>query len=291
MRGASAQGLALDAGGSNAEIPAFTEFWIRKPDRADNNLVVHALLEGPGVTGAYTFVIAPGAETVVDARATLFFRQPGANAGFAPVSGMFRRGETAAQEEDFQPEVHNVDGLLVAPQAGARLWRPLTNPAGVTVSDYDSPQLAGFGLLQRDRKFRSYEDLKAHYERSPGVWIEPVGPWPPGRVRLVETPSTDLRRPNIMVCWLPRDPFPGRPAGRAGVEAALDLLAGVRRTTRLGERHASGHREGQSRAHQVRDRLRRRFHRRPAPGGDADGRRSRVARRPDRAIPDVAQHG
>ena len=212
MRGASAQGLALDAGGSFTEVPAFTEFWIRKPDPAGSRLTVHALLEGTGVAGAYTFVIVPGVETVVEARATLFFRHSAGNAGFVPVSGVFQLGETTPERRDFRPEVHNVDGLLVAPDAVTRLWRPLQNPARTAVTDYDTPQLAGFGLLQRDRKFRSYEDLKAHYERSPGVWIEPVGTWPPGRVRLVETPATDVRRSNVTACWLPRDPLPaGQP--------------------------------------------------------------------------------
>ncbi len=212
--GVSARALALNAGGPpQEEFPAFIEFWIRKPDPAAVSLIVHALLDGPSVAGAYTFTLTPGEEFLIETRATLFFRRQIEMPGFAPLSSMFWFGEGSANRYgDFRPEVHDSDGLLVAPDATTRLWRPLLNSPGLAHTDFDVPAFAGFGLLQRDREFRNYEDMEAHYERRPGVWTEPVGPWPPGRVRLVEMPADNEYHDNVTAYWSPREPIaPGRP--------------------------------------------------------------------------------
>lgn len=212
--GASARGLALDTGGAEKEeFPDFTEFWIRKPDGDDATLTVHALLDGPSVTGAYTFTITPGLETIVETRATLFFRREPKEPGFAPLTSMFWFGEASANRfGDYRPEVHDSDGLLIAPDKDTRVWRPLQNPTITVRSDFEAPALAGFGLLQRDRHFGHYADLEGRYERRPGVWTEPIGNWPAGRVRLVELPAQNEYQDNVTVYWMPRDPVvAGRP--------------------------------------------------------------------------------
>jgi glucans biosynthesis protein len=208
--GASARGLAIDATGSgNEEFPAFTEYWLRKPEPGAASLTVHALLDGPSVAGAYTFVITPGDETVVETKATFYFRRAVEKPGFIPVSSMFWFGEDSPSRfGDFRPEVHDSDGLLLAPDPGTRLWRPLRNPAAVSVTDFDTPAFAGFGLLQRDREFRSYEDIEGNYERRPSVWTEPLGTWPAGHVRLLEIPAKDEYHDNVTAFWSPRDKIP-----------------------------------------------------------------------------------
>ncbi len=208
--GASARGLALDPGGATPEeFPEFIEFWIRKPEASDATLTVHALLDGPSVAGAYTFTITPGLETTVETRATLYFRHAPREPGFAPLTSMFWFGENSAQRfGDYRPEVHDSDGLLVAPDKDTRLWRPLQNPAALLRSDFEAPALAGFGLLQRDRAFGSYADLEGRYERRPGIWTEPIGTWPAGKVRLVEQPAQNEYQDNVTVYWSPRDPPP-----------------------------------------------------------------------------------
>lgn len=213
--GISARGLALNAGGpAPEEFPGFIEFWLGKPAAPDaRTLTLHALLEGPSVTGAYTFVVTPGDTTLVDVQATLYFRQGVELPGFAPMSSMFWFGEGSAHRfGDFRPEVHDSDGLLVASASGERVWRPLVNPAELQRTDFPAPALAGFGLLQRDRDFRSYEDLEAHYHARPSLWVETVGPWPAGRVRLVEIPAQDEYHDNITAFFVPdRLPAPGQP--------------------------------------------------------------------------------
>jgi len=212
--GASARGLALNAGGPvPEEFPDFVEYWAGKPEPGANSVTVHALLDGPTVAGAYTFVITPGEDTVIETHATLFFRQNAAVPGFIPVSSMFWFGENSPDRAgDFRPEVHDSDGLLIAPDATTRLWRPLRNPAAVSATDFATPAFAGFGLLQRDRAYTSYEDFVGRYERRSSVWTEPIGPWPPGHVRLVELPARGEYEDNVTVFWTPEDKIPtGRP--------------------------------------------------------------------------------
>jgi glucans biosynthesis protein len=124
--------------------------------------------------------------------------------GFAPLTSMFFRGEgTSRFLDDFRPEVHDSDGLLLATGHGEWLWRPLVNPTRVRVSSFRDTNPRGFGLLQRDRHFDHYEDLESVYERRPSVWIEPLGDWGKGKVQLVEIPSDADWYDNIVAFWLP----------------------------------------------------------------------------------------
>ncbi|MFW5835020.1 MAG: glucan biosynthesis protein, partial [Pseudomonadota bacterium] len=52
--GLSARGLAIDTGLERPEeFPRFTAFWLGGGEREGESVVVHALLDGPSVTGAY----------------------------------------------------------------------------------------------------------------------------------------------------------------------------------------------------------------------------------------------
>jgi glucans biosynthesis protein len=125
--------------------------------------------------------------------------------GIAPLTSMFWFGETTSNSyEDLRPEVHDSDGLLMQRGNGEWLWRPLSNPKGVRVAAFADENPKGFGLVQRDRKFESYEDLEAHYHERPSVWVEPIGAWGPGDVRLVELPTPDETQDNIVAFWVPK---------------------------------------------------------------------------------------
>jgi len=107
--------------------------------------------------------------------------------------------------------VHDSDGLLLATD-GEWLWRPLFNPARPLASSLQATKLQGFGLLQRDRRFDSYEDDEAHYERRPSAWIEPLGDWGPGRAELLQLPTPDETHDNIVAYWVPAKlPAAGQP--------------------------------------------------------------------------------
>jgi glucans biosynthesis protein len=205
--GLSARGLAIDTvGGQVEEFPRFSEFWIAKPAANANSLTVYALLDSPRASGAYQFDIRPGVETVMEVRVRIFLRAGVATLGVAPLTSMFFFGENQPHRIDFRPEVHDSDGLMVATGDGEWIWRPLVNPKQTLATSFSMRELRGFGLMQRDRDFRSYEDGEANYDLRPSAWVEPVGSWGPGRVELVQLNTPDEANDNIVAYWVPEKP-------------------------------------------------------------------------------------
>ena len=110
-----------------------------------------------------------------------------------------------ATAPDWRPEVHDSDGLAIATGTGERLWRPLNNPPRVMTSTFLDRSPKGFGLLQRDRQFESYEDDGVFYNRRPSVGgtVERLGA---GAVQLVEIPTDVEIHDNIVAYWVPAEP-------------------------------------------------------------------------------------
>jgi periplasmic glucans biosynthesis protein len=229
--GLSARGLAIDVPQRRAreEFPYFREFWIELPPAHADRAVIFALLDSPSVAGAYRFDIYPSESTTVDVTATLMPRVPVPAVGLAPLTSMFFGGENERRRtDDFRPELHDSDGLLMHSGAGEWIWRPLRNPARMTVSSFMDKDPRGFGLLQRDRAFASYQDLEAEYHLRPGYWVEPIGPWGEGRVDLVEIPTTDETSDNIVAYWHPARPVePGQETVVSYRLRALSSVAGM----------------------------------------------------------------
>jgi periplasmic glucans biosynthesis protein len=142
----------------------------------------------------------------------LYLRKDVKTLGIAPLTSMFFSGENQPQPGDFRPEVHDSDGLMVQTGSGEWLWRPLSNPKHALTTSFAMPSLKGFGLMQRDRAYTSYEDDEARYELRPSAWITPVGDWGPGRVELVQLNTIDETNDNIVAYWVPAKlPAPGQP--------------------------------------------------------------------------------
>ncbi|ADI37393.1 glucans biosynthesis protein G [Waddlia chondrophila 2032/99] len=207
--GISARGLALKtAEPTGEEFPLFKAFWIEKPAKEADRIIVHALLDSPSVTGAYRFTIIPGENTIVEVETTLFPRVELTKTGFAPLTSMFFHSMNGrGQVDDFRPEVHDSDGLLIINGKGEHLWRPLSNPKQLQVSAFLDKSVQGYGLMQRERSFRSYEDLESHYEKRPSLWILPEGNWGDGSVVLVEIPTDSEVHDNIVAFWQSKDPL------------------------------------------------------------------------------------
>ena len=214
--GVSARGLALKVGAPDGEeFPIFRAFWVETPEKGSDSIVVHALLDSKSVSGAYRFTIRPGLPTAMDVEATLFPRLDLTSAGLAPGTSMFYFGSNERTDfDDWRPQVHDSDGLLIINGLGERLWRPLANPKNLQFSAFLDSGPRGFGLMQRDRDYDTYQDYTASYEKRPSLWIEPVGDWGKGSVVLVEIPSVSEVNDNIVAYWQPHEPL------RAGAEFA-----------------------------------------------------------------------
>lgn len=206
--GASSRGLALNTavlGGE--EFPAFREFWLRKPAKGDAALTLWALLDSPSAAGAFEFVITPGRTTSTLVKAALFVRQESKQFGVAPLTSMFLHDENSrVPYRDFRPEVHDSDGLLLHTGTGEYHWRPLESGKMMRVNAYQDSNPKGFGLMQRDRDFEQYQDLKARFELRPSVWVKPAGDWGRGSVQLVQLPTDIEFTDNVVAFWVPESP-------------------------------------------------------------------------------------
>ena len=144
--GLSARGLAIDCGGTvrPEEFPIFTDWWLGKPHRDDSQLRLFVILDSVSCVGAFEFLIQPGESTIADVEAILFFRttnnvwavdvqkKPIATIGLAPLTSMFWFGKSSERRfNDYRPEVHDSDGLLMHMENGEMLWRPLANASAM----------------------------------------------------------------------------------------------------------------------------------------------------------------
>ncbi len=208
--GISSRALGIRiAEGEREEFPRFREFWVEQPDRSAKQIRLWGMFDSESAAGAAEFVIRPGVITEVDVRVAVFLRKDVENLGLAPLTSMFWYGENSPYKfGDFRPEVHDSDGALIHTGAGEWLWRPLANETNrFRWSAFADAEPRGFGLIQRDRAFSSYEDLEALYHLRPSVWVEPAGQgWGPGEIRLVELPSLNEYGDNVNLFFVPSQP-------------------------------------------------------------------------------------
>jgi glucans biosynthesis protein len=206
--GLSGRCLSIDTGlGVPEEFPDIVALHLMTPAPGETVMHVVAELRGPRVEGAFHFRVAPGDDAVLDVDAVVLLREEVSALGLAPLTSMYLFGESStARFGDFRPEVHDSDGLLLVAQSGERIFRPLRNPKRSTLSSFrlDSPR--GFGLVQRDRSFASYQDLESRYEARPSAWVEPRGDFGAGAVRLLENATELETDDNIGAFFVPDRP-------------------------------------------------------------------------------------
>lgn len=200
--GLSARAIAIDTGlPGGEEFPSFTHFWFEQT--GVDMIRVHALLDGPSLTGAYSFDCRKGKEGVTqDITATLFMRKNVKQLGLAAASSMFWYDQSSPPaRRDWRPEIHDSDGLAIWAGNGERIWRPLENPQFAKLHSLRAVSPKGFGLLQRDQAFERYQDDGVFYDRRPSLWVEPKGDWGPGSVFLYEMATESETLDNIAMFW------------------------------------------------------------------------------------------
>ncbi|BFT31977.1 glucan biosynthesis protein G [Alteromonas sp. D210916BOD_24] len=208
--GISARGLAVDTALTKGEeFPHFTEFWLIEPTPgATSPIIIYARLESPSVAGAYKFVVHPGEDTTMEVESWLFAREDVEKLGIAPFTSMFLYGENSQKHyDDFRPEVHDSDGILMVTHTDEEIWRPLTNPTRLQVTSLSDEQPKGFGMLQRDGQWDHYLDAEANYHLRPGLWVTPSVGFEKGRLEVVEIPTKSEVHDNIVAFWTPEKPF------------------------------------------------------------------------------------
>jgi glucans biosynthesis protein len=218
--GLSGRGIGIDTSLDDPkhpeEFPNFTDWWLREPLSTATTLVMDAILDGPSVCGAYEFRVTPGTVTSVDIHASLYFRHDVARLGIDPFSSMFLYGENSWDHfgDTAHPEVHDSDGLLIHGADDVWDWQPLsqsddkrTGAKGYQLQSYqfteDKPQ--GFGLIQRDRDFAHYQDLRMLYNVRPSAWVTTHDGFGKGEVTLIERPSNDFNTDNVVMFWHPAE--------------------------------------------------------------------------------------
>lgn len=203
--GLSARGAAMDTALlSGEEFPDFIEYWLERPAGNADSMTFYALLDSKRLTGAYQFTVHPGQATKIDVKTVLFTRDKIELVGIAPLTSMFYYGEnTSRPQGHWRPEVHDSDGLLIHNGTGEWLWNPLTNPNALHTQAFSVNNVKGFGLLQRDQQFASYQDPEARYDQRPSAWVTPDSDWGAGRILLIEIPTSNETNDNIVAFWSP----------------------------------------------------------------------------------------
>ncbi len=204
--GLSARGISINTGMPNVqeEFPVFKEFWIQKPSGFDSKIRVFALMDGKSITGAYLFEITPGETSKSVVTAEIYLRRPVEKLGIAPLTSMFWYGENSQiPQGQAYPEVHDSDGLQFQTENGEVYWRPIDNPKKPNIHAIDLENPKGFGLVQRDRDFASYEDTNMKYQLRPSAWVEPESSLGKGQLHLFRFPTKQDSDDNVTLFWVP----------------------------------------------------------------------------------------
>ncbi len=229
--GLSARGLAVDTYSDRPEeFPDFTRFWFVQPGARSTRFTLYALLDSPGVTGAYRFEIDCLAERVVmEVDAHLYPRRDIHQLGIAPMTSMFSCGGYERRMCDtLHPELHDSDRLAMWRGNDEWICRPLNNPDRPRFNTFTDNSPKGFGLVQSDHDFRTYQDTVDSYHRRPSLWVEPTTAWGEGQIALLELPTTGETMDNIVSFWIPKEPVQAGEALHFGYRLHWSALPPVR---------------------------------------------------------------
>jgi glucans biosynthesis protein len=204
--GVTTRGLAIRTGDEpGEEFPLFREFWIEKPNPAADTLTIHALLDSAAVTGAFRFTLRPLETTIIDTETTLIARVAVDKLGFGAMAAAYLfSGLDHRRPDDVRAAVYESTGLQILAGSGEWLWRPVSNRDTLQISAFSDLNPRGFGLLQRSRSFDAFYDDETHWEVKPTLWIEPIGDWGEGDLRLLEIPGASEANENVVAQWRPK---------------------------------------------------------------------------------------
>ncbi len=157
------------------------------------------------MTGAFRFTIRPLETTIIDTEMTLIARVATDKFGIGAMAADYLfSGLDHRRVDDWRAAVYEVTGLQILSGNGEWLWRPVSNRETLQISAFADVNPRGFGLLQRSRAFDAFYDDEGRWELRPTLWIEPIGDWGDGDVRLLEIPAASENNANIVAQWRPK---------------------------------------------------------------------------------------
>ncbi|MBV8443439.1 MAG: glucan biosynthesis protein [Hyphomicrobiales bacterium] len=204
--GVTARGLAIRTGDEpGEEFPLFREFWVEKPAASSDTLTIHALLDSASVTGAFRFTLRSLDTTIIDTEMRLIARTPVDKLGVGAMAAAYLfSGHDHRRTDDVRANVYESTGLQMLSGGGEWVWRPISNRETLQISAFSDVNPRGFGLLQRTRSFNAFYDDDTHWELKPSLWIEPIGDWGQGDLRLLEIPTASETNANVIAQWRPK---------------------------------------------------------------------------------------
>jgi len=204
--GVTARGLSIRTGDDpGEEFPTFREFWVEKPNAAANTLTIQALLDSPSVAGAVRFTLRAAETTIIDTEMTLIARAGVDKLGFGTMAASHLFSPLDHRRpDDVRAAAYETAGLQILTGKDEWLWRPVSNRETLQISAFSDVNPRGFGLLQRTRSFDAFFDDETHWELKPSLWIEPIGDWKEGDLRLLEIPAGSETNENVIAQWRPK---------------------------------------------------------------------------------------
>lgn len=206
--GVTARALTLrPADTRGEEFPRFRAFAI-EPPTAEGTLTVHALIDSESAAGALTLVLRPGALSVAEVSGTIVPRKAIDHLGLGGMQAAYLFGPHDRRgTDDARAGAYEATGLQIRNGAGEPIWRPVHNPETLQISSFLDDGPKGFGLVQRARDYRDFEDDVQLWEKRPSLWLEPGDDWSKGAVTLLEIPSDSEFNENVLVYWRPAAPL------------------------------------------------------------------------------------
>jgi periplasmic glucans biosynthesis protein len=190
------------------EFPAFKAFWFERPQPGVQTLTVHGLIDSESASGAVRMTFRPGDISIIDVEMTLFPRVNLDHVGIAGMAASYLFGPNDRRNvDDARPAVYEVSGLNIVNGQGEWIWRPLQNPETLQISAFIDKNPRGFGLMQRERDYLTFQDDDQRFEKRPSLWVEPLGDWGEGVVQLIEIPSDSEVNDNVLSYWRPKAPL------------------------------------------------------------------------------------
>ncbi|WP_342150775.1 glucan biosynthesis protein [Methylorubrum sp. SB2] len=224
------------------EFPRWRALFVERPKAPGAPLVIHALIDSESLAAAFRLEMTPGDTANVAVTATLVTRKQVEHLGLGGMQAPFLFGPHDRRgSDDARAAAYAAGGLQIRNGGGEAIWRPVRNPETLQISSFVDTGPKGFGLIQRDRGFETFEDDAHSWERAPALWVEPgeasgvEGLWGEGAVTLIEIPSDAEINENVIAYWRPKAAVPAGTEVRLGYRQAWGRAPEVGPIARVGE--------------------------------------------------------